>query len=556
MTIILLFLKLKGSIKDSVPKHQIDSLQQKEPSYDNLTAEHNLKVELDEWLLREEILWRQKSRVQWLEQEQRNWISRQEDIGQASVDHFSDIFMTSNPIFPADLNNLFSPCISEEDNAFLCAIPDEEEIRSTIFSMNSNKAPGPDGLSALFYKHYWPIIHLEVVKGVQHFFMHGYMLRELNLTNIALIPKSASAHMVNHFRPISLCNVVYKCISKIIANRLKPFLPTIISPLQSAFVKGRQINDNNIIVHEIFHSMKKMNGRNGVMALKIDMEKAFDRVEWHLIISLFRNLGFCDKWGVKISRGGPEFSHLLFAEDLLIFSKVYQRQVDTIQGILNTYCLWEDFTAKYLGIPLSIQRSKKATFSEAINRVQTKVVGWKAHYLSKAGRTTLIKAVGQVVPHYTSQTLLLPNLVTKEMNCMLIKFWWEVNQDTKKALYLQAWDKICMPKSYGGLGIRRIQDTNRAQLAKIGWRILNEPKSLWVQVLKHKYFRDHSFLDSSYSRGSSWLWHGISLSKDLVAKGACVQIGDGKDTSYGVIHVFLKQTISIFILMVLLGLDS
>jgi hypothetical protein len=98
-----------------------------------------------------------------------------------------------------------------------------------------------------------------------------------------LIPKTDNPSRANQFRPISLANFNYKIISKIMANRLKPLLQHIISPNQSAFLKGRSIHDNAIMAHEIFHTLKKKRGNGGFMAVKLDMQKAFDQMEWSFL---------------------------------------------------------------------------------------------------------------------------------------------------------------------------------------------------------------------------------------------------------------------------------
>lgn len=100
------------------------------------------------------------------------------------------------------------------------------------------KAPGPDGFPACFYQQNWSIGHKEVCEAVYHFFETGIMECKINATNIALIPKNCNHVCVTDFRPISLCNVVYKILSKILANRLKLVLPEIISSTQSAFLLG------------------------------------------------------------------------------------------------------------------------------------------------------------------------------------------------------------------------------------------------------------------------------------------------------------------------------
>lgn len=110
-------------------------------------------------------------------------------------------------------------------------MPDEAEILHAVRSIGASKAPGPDGITALFYQTYWSIVKHDVVATVQHFFASGYLLRSLNHTNIVLIPKKDNPTLASRYRPISLCNVLYKFISKILATRLKAFLPQLISPM-------------------------------------------------------------------------------------------------------------------------------------------------------------------------------------------------------------------------------------------------------------------------------------------------------------------------------------
>jgi hypothetical protein len=134
-------------------------------------------------------------------------------------------------------------------------------------------------MNGLFYKTYWNIVKHNVVDYFQSFFQGGFMLRDFNHTNIAFIPKVDNPSQVNHFRPISLTNFNYKIISKILSTRFKPILQKLISPMQSTFLNDRSTNDNTILAHEIFHSMKHKQGRGGLMAVKLDMEKAFDSIE-------------------------------------------------------------------------------------------------------------------------------------------------------------------------------------------------------------------------------------------------------------------------------------
>jgi hypothetical protein len=125
----------------------------------------------------------------------------------------------------------------------------------------------------------------------------GEMPESWNDTVIALIPKVKNPKKVTELRPISLYNVIYKLISKVLANRLKVFLPEIISPTQSAFVPGRLISDNILIAYELTHHiLNRKKGEKGFAAIKLDMSKAYDRVEWSFLGQMMEKLGFCQRW--------------------------------------------------------------------------------------------------------------------------------------------------------------------------------------------------------------------------------------------------------------------
>ena len=230
-----------------------------------MELEASLSLELDEWLAREDLKWKQKTREIWLREgdwntgffhlstlikrrrnciqeiklEDESWINDGEDIQKYFIENFKALYQSGSPNIPENLENLIEPCISNIENEELCGVLTRDEIRKVIFEMKSLKALGPNGFPALFYKHYWETIGDQIVSTTQSFFRDGRLLKEFNQTFISLIPKKKGACNFNQFRPISLRNVCYKVISKIIVNKLRPLLSKIVDPAQVAFMPNR-----------------------------------------------------------------------------------------------------------------------------------------------------------------------------------------------------------------------------------------------------------------------------------------------------------------------------
>jgi hypothetical protein len=190
-----------------------------------------------------------------------------------------------------------SVSVTSAMNESLSAPFEDGEIKQALFQMYPLKAPGPHGFPAYFFQKHRDVCGIKVTKAVLRILRGKESPKGINRTFVVLIPKVASPEELGQFRLISLCNVIYKIASKVLANRLKVILPEIISEEQSAFVPGRLITDNIMAAYECLHFMKR-NGakKNQHYALKLDMRKAYDRVEWDYLRAIMIRMDFHRRW--------------------------------------------------------------------------------------------------------------------------------------------------------------------------------------------------------------------------------------------------------------------
>ncbi|KAL0402601.1 UNVERIFIED_CONTAM: hypothetical protein Slati_4290000 [Sesamum latifolium] len=191
-----------------------------------------------------------------------------------------------NPDFPFQFSQL-----SEEAARNICSIPNMEEIKDIVFSIDKDSVAGPDGFSSAFYQACWDFIAIDIQDAIRDFFCGTPMPRSFKATTIVLIPKVDSPQTWNDFRPISLCNVTNKILSKLLYKKLSQALPDLISPSQIGFVPGRLISDNILMAQEMIHHLE-LKYKNSNLAIKLDMSKAYDRVNWTFLISVMQNMGF------------------------------------------------------------------------------------------------------------------------------------------------------------------------------------------------------------------------------------------------------------------------
>ena len=383
-----------------------------------------IRKEINELLDNEEIMWHQILKVQWLGlgdrntkyfhtkasdrrrrntinnimDENGNWHDSIDSITEVAVSYFKNLSSTSYPTRISEVLDTIPTKVTEDMNQRLIQEFTREEVETALKQMHPTKAPGPDGMSAIFFQKYWGIVGNDVICMVLNVLNSNMSMVEINRTNITLVPKIKNPTKMTDFRPISLSNVVYKLISKVLANCLKIIIPQIISENQSVFLSRRLITDNVRVAFELMHYLEhKKDGREGVMAIKLDMSKAYDRVEWDFIKQLMKKMGFHEKWielimhcitsisysilvngvaygsitpmrglrqgdpispyifllcangfsslinnatmnqrisGVSICRGCPKITHLFFADDSLLFCKANSQECQTLIDVL------------------------------------------------------------------------------------------------------------------------------------------------------------------------------------------------------------------------------
>ena len=222
-----------------------------------------------------------------------------DEISEHIVNHFSTLFNnTSNTRDNGLVEEVIPHLITDRINSMLTLLPSNEEIFQEVFSLNKDSAPGLDRFGALFFQTFWEIIKHDVTKAVLQFFSTGWIMPNYNLNNIVLIFKTNNAGSLSDYRPIAIANFKFKIITNILADRLSRIMPAITSIQQRGFIKGRSIKDCICLTLEAINLLhKKSFGAN--LALKVDIAKAFDTLDWSFLLRVLKKFGFSEtfcKW--------------------------------------------------------------------------------------------------------------------------------------------------------------------------------------------------------------------------------------------------------------------
>nr|XP_043630001.1 uncharacterized protein LOC122601300 [Erigeron canadensis] len=432
------------------------------------------------------------------------------DVPQVFLDHFSNFLGKPGSVQPLDLDGLFSNRLTVEQGHDMIREVSDEEIKISIFSMGDDKAPGPDGFTVVYFKKAWNIIGDDVIKAVKNFFSAGTLLKEVNHTIISLLPKVSTPARVNDLRPISLCNVVFKCITKIIANCIKDKLTDLVSINQSAFVPGRRLTDNILLTQKLMHNYHLDRGLP-VLLLKLTFKRRMTRVVWESLEEFKSVSGLAP----SLPKSTAYFCNVLNHVKL---------------SILNILPFEEGrLPVKYLGVLLVSSRLVYRDCKELLERVHNRISNWKTKFLSFTGRLQLVQSVLSSMHIYWSSVFILPTRVTSEIEQMMRGFLW--SQCTLgKGKAKVSWDVVCLPKQEGGLGIRRLETSNVVLMATHIWNLLTVKESLWVKWVHTYRLRGRSFWDIPLRGNMPWSWKKLLAIRPLVRNHFWHSLGNGQNT--------------------------
>ncbi|GKC40533.1 sodium/hydrogen exchanger 6 [Tanacetum coccineum] len=390
----------------------------------------------------------------------------------AFVNHYNQFLGAEGVTIPLDDHDLFTRVLDDAKADFMVLDVSNNEVKSVIFSIGDDRAPGPDNFTAVFFKKAWDVVGGDITYAVRDFFFNGKLLKELNHTIISLIPKVTSPARINDSRPISYCNVLYKCISKIIANRVKEGLGDIVSINQSTFVHGHRISNNILLTQELMRNYHRRCGPSRC-AFKVDIQKAYDTMDWSFLETILVGFGFHPKMGDPLSpylftlvmeiltlilqqkvRDSDDFQyHLLCLVPSIPMSTAFFCNVSNAikASILNSMPFAEGvLPVRYLGVPLISFRLLYCDCKILVEKLESGVNDRRNKFLSLVGRLQLIWMVLSSMHIYWASVFILLIRIVHDLEQLMRGFLW-CQGKMKKGKAKVAWDSVCMPKYKGGL---------------------------------------------------------------------------------------------------------
>ncbi|RVW35158.1 Transposon TX1 uncharacterized 149 kDa protein [Vitis vinifera] len=475
---------------------RIDLIEQEENLNLDLVSERTLRRrELEDLLLKEEVHWRQKSRVKWIKEGDCNskffhrmangrrsgkfikslisergvTLSNIEVISEEIVNFFGKLYSklegASRRVEGVDWVSIHGESTIWLDRPF-----SEEEVRMAVFQLNKEKAPSPDGFTIAVYQECWDVIKEDLMRVFLEFHTNGIINKSTNATFIAMVPKKSQTFKISNYRPISLVTSLYKIIAKVLSARLRKVLHETISGSQRAFVEGRHILDAVMIANEVVDE-KRRSGEEGVV-FKIALEKAYDHVDWGFLDHVLEINGNAKSW-VKASKGlrqGDPLSPFLFTlvvdvlNDTIFFSKASLEHLQNLKIIFLVF-------GQVSGLKINLEKS---TISGLPLGGNPKTIGFWDPVVERISRS------------YFLSLFKISASIASKIEKLQRDFLWSGAGEGKKD-HLIRWDVVSRPKELGGLGFGKTCLRNIALLGKWLWRFPRERSGLWHKVIASIY---------------------------------------------------------------------
>ncbi|GJR26775.1 RNA-directed DNA polymerase, eukaryota, reverse transcriptase zinc-binding domain protein [Tanacetum coccineum] len=491
------------------------------------------------------------------------------------VKHFQEFLGKKDVVTDLPTEEIvFSNKLSREEKANMCRGVSEVEVKNAMFEIEDSKAPGPDGFTVRFYKSAWSIIGKDICKAVQEFFITGKLLGEVNATLISLVPKVQNPDKVFEFRPIACCNVMYKCISKIITNRLKGVLGNLIHESQSAFIAvleqfgfpNRMVEWIMVCVSTTKFSININGEREGYFCGGRGLRQGdpMSPYLFTLVMEVFniimrKNISEAKEFKYHKGCKKLEITHLCFVDDLLVFCHGDTKSVNVIKETLKEFNRYYGLKAnmskstvffggmtkaeqdiildivpfgvkklpvKYIGVPLITKKITANDCKPLIEKVKSRILDWRNKALSYSGRLQLIASVLSAMQIYWASVFLLPKNVIYEINKMLKGFLWCQGELTKGKAKI-SWKSICKPKEQGGLGIKNLQVWNEVLIVKQLWKVIAKKDTLWVKWVNTENLKGKSIWEITAKTNSSAGWKEMLKLRDKIRKHVLWKIRNG-----------------------------
>ncbi|XP_057811506.1 uncharacterized protein LOC131025735 [Salvia miltiorrhiza] len=491
------------------------------------------------------------------------------NIQQHIIDFFSSLFKEESP---SNVNwdlreGIIDQFVSGEQNGKLTRIPDDEEIMAAVFSLDANSSPGPDGYSGKFFQFCWSIIRSDILTDVRAFFLNSYLPAGCNASILILIPKKDVVETVADLRPIILSNFFFKIISKILATRLGDVAAVGVSPNQFGVngFHGKFIEWISIIFSSARISILYNGQLSGYFACSKGVRQGdplspilfgiAEDVLSHLFLNCVTSRHIAP---MDFSRGASFPSHLLYADDILIFCKASLKNARKVKEILDFYgdisgqiCnptkshvffgrgvssamktrvsselgfAMGSLPVIYLGVPIFSGCMRASYLIGIYDKIVNKFSSWKGLHLSMAGRIYLVRYVIQSSVTHSMMIYRLPKSLIYKLDRKCRNFIWSRHVDKKPSCPV-SWSRVCASRSKGGLGVRSFSAMNRNFLMKMAWRLV-QGRDFASSVLATRYLSRFGYAKMHLT--SSPFWTGVREHVSSLVNDSYSYIGTGE----------------------------